>query len=361
MVQEEARVRAAAAIGLVSVCLTAAAAEPPATLTLVEGEAALLRGTSRHAAAEGVRLQTGDIIEIGAKGGAQIEFADGFILSLGPEARFYAGLLAARGAKGDGVSDLYLLRGWSKFASRKGAAPFRYTTPGFGLWTGDATAVVRIAERDADLFVETGEVRIAEGFVRAGPGSALRARGGEHVMRQGDGPVAVQPRPAPGFVLAMPRPYMDNLPPRAARYKDRAVALQAGTELTYAEVELWLKAPREIRRPIMQRFIPEAKNPAFREALIANLRHHPEWDPILFPEKYQPKPAPPRPVAAPPARMPPPAAQPSAPSPPPPRATPAPPPPRATPAPTPTPAPASAPLPPVTVEDAGPGRAPKSQ
>jgi hypothetical protein len=344
--------------------LAAAAAEPPATLTLVEGETALLRGASRYAPAEGVQLQTGDIIEIGAKGAAQIEFADGFILSLGSGARFYAGLLAARGAKGDVVSDLYLLAGWSKFASRKGGAPFRYTTPAFGLWTGDATAVVRIAEREADLFVETGEVRIAEGFARAGPGSALRARGGEYVARQGDGPAAVHPRPAPSFVLALPRPYMDNLPSRAARYKDRAVALQAGTDLTYAEVELWLKAPREIRRPIMQRFIPEAKKPAFREALIANLRFHPEWDPILFPEKYQPKPkpAPPQAVAPPPRSGTPPAAPPPQAPAPPPR------PPAATPAPAPppqpprvAPAPAPAPLPPVTVEDAGPGRAPKSQ
>jgi hypothetical protein len=37
---------------------------------------------------------------------------------------------------------------------------------------------------------------------------------------------------------------------------------------------------------------PKARDPAFRSALIANLRSHPEWDPILFPEKYKPKPPP---------------------------------------------------------------------
>ena len=42
----------------------------------------------------------------------------------------------------------------------------------------------------------------------------------------------------------------------------------------------------------MQRFIPKAHDPAFRQALVANLRSHPEWDPILFPEKYKPKPPP---------------------------------------------------------------------
>jgi hypothetical protein len=90
----------------------------------------------------------------------------------------------------------------------------------------------------------------------------------------------------------MPKPYVDNLPPRLAKYKDREVAPRAIGDLAYADVELWLKAPPEIRRPVMQRFIPKAHDLAFRQALIANLRSHPEWDPILFPEKYKPKPPP---------------------------------------------------------------------
>lgn len=345
--------RAAVAVALASVCAAVTAAEPPATVTLLEGRVALLRGTSRYALAEGVRLQGGDIVELDDKGFAQIEFADGLILSLGPGARFYAGLLTARGARGEGVSDLYLLRGWSKFASRKGAAAFRYTTPGFGLWTTDATAVMRI-ERNADMFVESGEARVAEGFAKASPGSAIRLKGGEYLARKGDEPAAIHARPDPGFVLAMPRPYMDNLPVRGGKYKDRATDPQPSGELAYGDVELWLKAPREIRRSVMHRFIPEAKDPAFREALIANLRFHPEWDPILFPEKYQPKPAAPPQAVAPPRSAPAPAEPPPAAvrSAPPPAAAPRPPPARPAQAP-------PAPLPPVTVEDAGPGRAPK--
>src|SRR5262245_14933082 len=94
-------------------------AEAPAIVTLIEGGGgALLRGTSRYALAEGVRLQTGDIIELGDKGVAQIEFADGVILNLGPRTRFYAGAIVGRVAKG-GVSDLYLMQGWSKITSGK--------------------------------------------------------------------------------------------------------------------------------------------------------------------------------------------------------------------------------------------------
>jgi hypothetical protein len=83
---------------------------------------------------------------------------------------------------------------------------------------------------------------------------------------------------------------MDNLPSRAARYKDREVAPRPVGNLTYADVEMWLKAPPEIRRQVMPKFISKAHNDAvFRQALVANLRYHFEWDPILFPEKYKPK------------------------------------------------------------------------
>jgi len=57
--------------------------------------------------------------------------------------------------------------------------------------------------------------------------------------------------------------------------------------VSYAEVEAWLKAPPEIRRPLVPRFQSRASDPAFRSALVANLRFHPEWDPVLYPEKYE--------------------------------------------------------------------------
>jgi hypothetical protein len=298
--------RAVIARGLAAACavvvLAAPAAEPPAIVTLLEsGGGALLRGTTRYALLEGVRLQSGDIIEIGDKGVVEIEFADGLIVSLGPKARFYIGALSPRGAKGLGVSDLYLMDGWSKFTNGKSSAPFRYTTPLFGLGTADATVVMQITAAEGSLFVETGDVRVAEGFTKATRESPTRLRGGQFYVRRTEGRPSIQPRPAATFVAAMPKPYMDNLPSRVARYKDREVAPRPGGELAYADVEKWLKGPPEIRRVVMQRFIRKADDPAFRQALIANLRFHFEWDPILFPEKYQPKEPPPEvPQAAPP-------------------------------------------------------------
>ena len=278
-------------------CGVAPAAEPPAVVTLLEGQAALLRGTVRYALAEGVRLQSGDIVELGDKGTTLIEFADGCEFSLGPKARFYVAALVPRAAKAGGISDFYLMQGWGKLSSGKSAAPLRITTPVFGLGTADATAVMQLTDGEGTMFVESGEVRVAEGFAKASPASPVRLRGGEFFTRKVDQKGAIAPRPAPAFVAAMPKAYMDNLPSRLGKYKDREVSPRATGELAYADVEMWLKAPLEIRRPVMQRFIPKANEPAFRQALVANLKSHPEWDPILFPEKYKPK-EPPEPKSA---------------------------------------------------------------
>jgi hypothetical protein len=272
-------------------CGGAAAAEPPGVVTLLEGQAALLRGTTRYALAEGVRLQSGDIVELGDKGLALVEFADGCEVSLGPRARLYlAGLVPRGGKAGGGVSDFYLMQGWAKLSSGKKAAPLRITTPVFGLGTSDATAVVSIGDGEGAMFVESGEMRVAEGFVKATPASPVRLRGGEFFTRKVDQRSATAARPAPAFVAAMPKAYMDNLPSRYAKLKDRETNPRATGELAYGDVELWLKAPPEIRRALMQRFVQKANRDAeFRQALVANLRSHPEWDPILFPEKYKPK------------------------------------------------------------------------
>jgi hypothetical protein len=292
------RLRAGAAAWVIAMaCGVASAAEPPAVVTLLEGQAALLRGTVRYALAEGVRLQSGDIVELGDKGTTLIEFADGCEFSLGPKARFYVAALVPRAAKAGGISDFYLMQGWSKLHSGKSAAPLRITTPVFGLGTADATGVLQLADGEGAMFVESGEVRVTEGFAKASPASPVRLRGGEFFTRKVDQKGVIAPRPAPAFVAAMPKSYMDNLPSRLGKYKDREVTPRATGDLAYADVEMWLKAPLEIRRPIMQRFIPKANDLAFRQALIANLKVHPEWDPILFPEKYKPK-EPPEPKAA---------------------------------------------------------------
>lgn len=281
----------------------ALSADLPAIVTLLEGQALLLRGTSRHALAEGVRLQAGDIVEVSDKGVAQVEFTDDAALSLGPGSRFYAAAFPQRGAKPGAAADFYLLKGWMKLTAGKNASPVRVTTPAFGLAAGTATAVAHVGDAAGEVFVEAGELFLAEGFAKATLESPLRVKGGEFYARQGEQRGSIQPRPAPAFVGAMPKPFMDNLPARAAKWKGRDVPPQVLGAAGYGDVELWLKAAPEIRRAVMKPFIPKARDREFRAALVENLRFHPEWDRILFPEKYRPKP-PPEPPAPPAASAP---------------------------------------------------------
>jgi hypothetical protein len=283
----------------------AAGAEVRPVVTLMEGPAALLRSAGRFALAEGVRMQAGDIVEVPDKGLVQIEFDGGARVSLGALSRFHvAGLAGAvgRGGREVPVSDFYLLQGWSKLALAPKSPPLRVTTPLFGFGSADAVLVLQVETAEASLFVERGALRLAEGFVKATPASPVAVGAGQFYVRRADQRGMFQPRPAPAFVAGMPAYYRDNLPERLAAFKGREVAPRRLADLTYADVEPWLKGPPELRRPLMQRLRARAHDPEFRKALIANMRFHPEWDRILFPEKYEPKPKPtpvPEPAIAP--------------------------------------------------------------
>ena len=63
-----------------------AAANPVGLLTIVDGEAALLRDTQRFVAAEGQRLRSDDIVRSAATTRLlRIELTDGTLLDLGPD------------------------------------------------------------------------------------------------------------------------------------------------------------------------------------------------------------------------------------------------------------------------------------
>lgn len=249
-------------------------------MTLLEGPAGLVRGVTRYALAEGVRLQSGDIIEVGDKGLAQVEFADGAALAMGAGTRMLAVSLP-RGKPAGG--DYYVMQGELKIAGVKQGARLRIMTPVLTLEPVEGVAVLVVTGGEGSVFVESGEARL----VAAPP--PLRLKGGEFFTRKTGQKGAVAPRPSKAFIGALPKLFLDPLPSRMARYKERQVEPRRVGDVSYAEIEAWLKAPPGIRRPLVRRFEPRASDPAFRSGLIANLRFHPEWDPILYPEKYEPK------------------------------------------------------------------------
>ena len=268
------------AFALIACPLVAAAADPVATVTLLEGPAGLVRGVTRYALAEGVRMQSGDIIEVGDKGLAEIEFPDGVALALGAGTRMLA-VSIPRGKSAAGV--YYVMQGALKVAGVNKGARLRFSTPIFTLLPAEGVSVMIVRGEEGSVFIESGGARLA-----AAP-ATLSLKSGEFFARKAGQKGAVAPRPSQAFIAAMPKAFLDALPSRMARYKERQVQPTRVDDVSYADVEAWLKAPPAIRRPLVARFEPRASDPAFRSGLVANLRFHPEWDPILYPEKYLPQ------------------------------------------------------------------------
>jgi hypothetical protein len=258
--------------------LVATAADLLPTLTLLEGPAGLVRGAARYALVEGVRMQSGDIIEVGDKGLAEIEFPDGAAISLGAGTRVLT-VSMPRGTTS--AADYYVIQGALKISGVSKSARFRVMTPALTLQPTEGVAVMIVRGDEGSVFIESGAARLT-----AGP-STLNLKSGEFFDRRSGQKGTVAPRPSQPFIAAMPKAFFDPLPSRLARYKERDAQPKRMDDVSYAEVEVWLKAPPAIRRPLVARFEPRAADPRFRAGLEANLRFHPEWDPILYPEKYQ--------------------------------------------------------------------------
>ena len=274
--------------------LAVSAVEAAATLTLLEGAATLVRGVTRYALAEGVRLQAGDILEVGDKALAEIEFTDGAALTLGPKTRALARSLArSKAAQGD----FYVPQGVMKVARVAPAARLRFVSPLFAIQPEQGSAVLLVGGAEESVFVEGGSLRLGATRARGAAAAPLQLGTGQFFTGANLQRGSVGSRLSPAFVAALPKLFLDPLPSRLARFKDRAAQPRALDTVSYAEVETWLKAPPEFRGPMLARFRSRIDDEQFRAALVANLRFHPEWDPVLFPEKYEPKvpDAPPRP------------------------------------------------------------------
>lgn len=260
----------------------AAAAERGGTVTLLEGPAAIVRGVTRHALAEGVRLLPGDVVEVGVKGLMEIEFPDGAAFALAAGTR----MLAMGTQRGKSTGDYYVTNGALKVSGLKQGEHVRFLTPFYALQAGEGSTVLAVERTGGAVFVESGDARVAE---FPGTATSLRLKGGDFYTRKADQRGVVAARPSHAFIAQLPPLFLDPLPSRLARYKDREVQPRRIEDVSYGEVEDWLKAPLEIRRPLAQRFKPRLADPAFRSAVAGNLKYHPEWDPFLYPEKYRPR------------------------------------------------------------------------
>jgi len=268
---------------LLAGCALAAGAAPRAPLvTVLDGEATLLRDGGRFALAEGVRLQAGDLIATTDQTRLlRVEYPGGPAVGFGPGSR--AMLTPDLGS--DMRGGVYLLNGWVKVVAPAGVSG-ALRSPLADTDTTGGNLIVDLQADSAQAFAESGPSRVqprAPGAsaqaLKAGDMLTLPAGGGKPVLSKGA---------APAFVQAMPRAFMDSLPSRLAKFSTDVAPRRLG-DMSYADAQPWIDAEPSLRRVFAQRWRRLAAEPQFRSGLVAGLKAHPEWTPILYP------PPPPRP------------------------------------------------------------------
>lgn len=275
----------------------ARAADMPTLLTILEGDALVYRGTGRLQAVEGMSLAAGDIVETSATGFLQLELDDRAVLQFGPSTR---AMFDAGTARKKPERWFYLMNGWAKLSgppkdATGGTSPrIDLRAPLYELPAVTGTVVLQSSPTEVALFAEQGELKLVERGDKPVP---LTVRAGEHYLRKAGSRGAVAAGVPPGFAAQLPRAFRDSLPLRRDRFADGDAKPKPASDFSYADVEVWLKAEPDVRRPFVKRWRVKAQDKAFRAALVDGLRAHPEWDPVLFPEKYLPKPKP-EPAAA---------------------------------------------------------------
>lgn len=264
----------------------AVAADAAGVVTILDGEALIVRAASRLRLAEGVRLSVGDIVETGDTAFVQLELADQTVLQMGPKSRVMVG--GPVRLKAERV--LYALSGWFKLSNARkdgNVRAFEFRSPLLEIGLLPGVVVMQLKPTDVTLFAERGDLKLIER-----PATAVGVRQGQTYRRSAGGRGSLSSATPTAFVAEMPRSFRDSLPLRADKFRSREVAARPAPDFVYADVEAWLKAESPFRRQFIERWRSKARDADFRRALIANLSSHPEWDPVLFPEKYLPKPTP---------------------------------------------------------------------
>jgi hypothetical protein len=284
----------------------AAQGREPAYVTVLDGPALVLRSASKAPAAQGMALSSGDIIESDANTRwVRIEFDGGAVVDIGPSSRLLLLLPPPRAGaavpKG-GPPAVYALAGWIKLSAPPAATDkadpqagpavsaavgAALQTPALELRTRGA-GVVQIGEAQSFVFAETGPSTVMTR--RVSKAQPLTLEPGQFASFA-SGELTRHPRPTPEWLAGVPMAFKDRLPSQRMRNNaaDAGGVLRSAEPVTYPDVQAWLRAEPAVRSALMDRWRIRAGDPAFRAALIQNMRSHPEWDRVLFPEKYRPK------------------------------------------------------------------------
>mgnify|MGYP001806156833 CR=1 FL=1 len=268
----------------------ARAADGGAIAGIVEGAVTLIRQTTRFALVEGVALKPEDIVETAPGAFVQVEFDDGAIVGLGEGSRAILQPRVAR-LKPETSPRLYLLEGWIKVTpAAKAGASFNLLTARLEIATQSAAVVALSRPAEYALFVESGTARVTE---RDGARASLALKSSDFVARAAGAEKASVRTTVPGdFLGRMPRFFRDRLPARGAVFAKRNIQPRQPEAVSYADVAHWLRTEMPIRQPLVRQWRSRVTDKRFRADIATNLNAHPEWEPIVFPERFIKKDAP---------------------------------------------------------------------
>ncbi|MBL0085275.1 MAG: hypothetical protein IPP44_00940 [Ideonella sp.] len=273
-------------VGSWAVPARAAAAATGVLLTILDGEAVLRTGANGIAAAEGLRLPEGTLLETAPSTRLlRLEWPDGSLLDLGPDTMLML-QPGPWGRSGGPAPAYYLLRGWAKQVAAAGQAHRGGVSPQLDVLPGAGVLVLHVTAEQTWAFAEAGDAHLAE---RGSAGTRVALEPGQAYLRQGVARGEVAPRPHPEQLKQVPKGFRDTIGPRAAQFKGRPepkpVVLPAPG---YAALQAWLTGEPALRRDLPKRFAVLLKEPGFRAAVDAKLKLHPEWEPVLRPPLPKP-------------------------------------------------------------------------
>lgn len=262
-----------------------AAPKATALVTILQGNATVIRAVSQFDVIEGIRLLPDDLIRTDKDTFLRIEYEDGTWIELGPETQLELGHPAEKRAN---RPSLYLLKGWMKLAcaSSDNAAKKTLASTGMDLTDLSGTLIIRTVDATHLIFAEQGSALWIDRTPHA-KATVVLNRGDFLVTGEGKSP-EVENRPTADFVSALPVAYRDFLPIRYALFANRNVVAKEQRAVAYADVEPWIDAEPSIRRQFVPLWRRKAlQDEAFRASLDRNLSLHPEWGPVLHPENYE--------------------------------------------------------------------------
>jgi hypothetical protein len=265
---------------LLATCAVGAGAAGTASrlplVTVLDGEATLLRDGARYALAEGVRLQAGDLLATGHQTRLLcVEFPGGPGIGLGPDSR---AMVTPNLGDNSTHAGVYLLTGWAKVAAPAGG-PGAIRSPVADTDTAAGTLILDVQGGAAQAFAESGPSRVQP---RAPEVPAQALKSGDMLAVPAAGKPVLSRGASQDFVHAMPRAFMDALPARLAAFSADAAPRRLG-DMSYADAQPWIDAEAPLRHVFAERWRRLAADPQFRSGLVEGLKSHPEWTPILYP------------------------------------------------------------------------------